>query len=47
MKPTAEKCPQCGGMVVQGRGKYKKCVKCEYKSGSGEKDKEEETSEKE
>jgi DNA topoisomerase I len=34
MQPTAEKCPQCGGMLVKGRGKFMKCVKCEYKKGS-------------
>ena len=34
LKPTTQKCPQCGGMLAQGRGKYVKCVKCDYKSGT-------------
>jgi DNA topoisomerase I len=31
LKPTNQKCPQCGSMLIQGRGKFVKCIKCDYK----------------
>ena len=31
LRPTTEKCPECGSMLARGRGKFVKCVKCDYK----------------
>jgi DNA topoisomerase-1 len=41
MKPIPQPCPKCGGLLVQARGKYVKCIKGDY-SGKipGDKDKE-------
>ena len=38
LKPTSEKCMLCGGMIVIGRGKYSKCLKCNSKIGSSKKE---------
>ena len=31
LKPLPQPCPKCGGLLTQYRGKWAKCVKCDYK----------------
>jgi DNA topoisomerase-1 len=32
-RPLPRPCPKCGGLLTQYRGKWAKCLKCDYKGG--------------
>jgi len=38
MKPLAKPCPQCGSLLTEYRGKWEKCIKCQYKARLEHKD---------